>query len=269
VISMNVFESKNYKEYLKNILKSTGEARGQRTKLAEYLNCQIGFVSQVITGKTNFSLEHGIKINQFLGHSNEEAHFFMLLLEKERAGSVELEKYYEQQIQNILDERHSIKKRLKNSGELTERDSILYYSQWYYAAIHILCSIPEYQDKKKIGERLGLELDLVSEVLQFLERHGLIEFKNNKYKSTDKRIHLSKESPLISKHHINWRIEAMKSLERKQHEDLHYSLIVSLSNQDAKVLKDLFLKAIEDTEKILRPSLDEELYVLNLDWFLA
>lgn len=266
---MTVFDAKNYKDFLSQVLSTSGEARGMRSKLANHLNCQNGFITQVLGGETHFSLEHAMKINHFLGNSHEESHFFMLLVQRDRSGSIDLQQYYQEQLNSILKDRQEIKKRLKDTNTISVEDASIYYSHWYYSAIHVLTSIPVYQDKKRVAERLGLELELVSEVLEFLIQLGLVELKHGKYINTGKRLHLPKNSPLISKHHTNWRVEAIKSLEQKEKLNLHYSLVLSISEKDAQRLRDLLLEMIDQSEKIFIPSPEEEMYVLNLDWFLA
>ncbi len=262
-----VFNFLNYKTYLKKILGTKGAARGMRSKLANFLNCQTGFISQVLNGNTHFSLEHCIKIGDFLNHDSEEKHFFMLLVQKQKAGSHELEKYYQHQIDSILKKRNEIKNRIKINSELKEQDYIQYYGQWYYAAIHVLVSIPEYQTKKAISNRLNLSIETTSNTLKFLEDKGLVKENSGKYSIGQARIHLDRKSPMIFKHHTNWRIEAIKSLENFNTKDLHYSSIITISIKDAEKIRNIILEAIENIEPVILPSPEEEIYSICMDFF--
>lgn len=264
---MLVFSHKNYKNYLKKILGTKGDTRGSRSKLAKTLGCQTGFISQVLNGYTHFSLEHSSQISDFLGHDKEEKHFFMLLVQLAKAGSLDLEKYYNEQIENILNERKEIKKRIKVTSELTEKDYVIYYSQWYYAAIHVLVSITSYQTKETIAKKLNLTSEVTSKALKFLTDKSLINETSGKYEIGEVRIHLDSKSPMITKHHTNWKLEAIKSLENIKPSDMHYSSVVTLSKSDADKVKEVMLKSLEDIEMILRPSKEEEIYSLSMDFF--
>jgi uncharacterized protein (TIGR02147 family) len=170
-------------------------------------------------------------------------------------------------MKDIKEKRNQIKERIKAKGVLTGEDRATYYSHWYFAAIHVAIMIKELTNKDALSAKLNLAPQLVQEVLNFLERNKLIEYQNGSYKIGETRIHLEKKSPLISKHHTNWRIEAIKSLERKNDNDLHYSSVITLSKSDAEKIKETLLKSLENIEQILKPSPEEELYSLNIDLF--
>ena len=264
---MAVYEYISYKTYMKKLLSTSGKDRGARSKLAKFLNCQTGYISQVLRGNTDFSLEHAVKINEFLEHDEEEKHFFMLLVHYERAGSADLKKYYKKQIDLILRERSEIKSRINEDSALSKEDHAEYYSQWYYAAVHVIVSINKYQTKAKIKERLKLDQSSLNKVLSFLQKKQLIFEEKGVYKIGARRIHLSKDSPMIPKHHTNWRIESLKALERGEVNNLHYSSVITLSKSDAEKIKEVLLSSIERIEPILTLSPEEDIYSMNLDFF--
>ena len=105
---MSIYDFEEYKKYLnvKAFLMMQSE-RGIKSKLARHLNCQTGFISQVLNGMAHFSLEHAIKINDFVGHSEDEAHFFMLLVQLSKAGNHDLKLYYKSQMEKILNRRRA------------------------------------------------------------------------------------------------------------------------------------------------------------------
>lgn len=252
---------------MKKILDTTGVTRGMRSKLAKYLNCQTGYISQVLTGNTNFSLEHAIQVNRFLSHSEEEADFFMLLVEYERAGSDELRDFYQLKIKKILKSRNEIKNRIKVNSNITVSDFVEYYSHWYYSAVHVLVSIPEFQTKTAISSKLNLNSYQLNKALEFLCAKELINQDGDQFTIGKARIHLDNKSPMIFKHHTNWRMEAIKTLESNDPTDLHYSSVITLSVKDVQKIKKTLLKMLEDIEPILLPSPEEEIYSLCLDFF--
>lgn len=263
---MNVFNYENYKDFLNAIFTIEGKGRGQRSKLAKYIGCQNGFISHVLNGHVNFSLEQTLKVTDFLKLDQAEADFFMLLVQQERAGSVALKNYFKSQVDQILKKRSQIKERIKVKSELDERDYLIYYGHWYYSAIHIATSIPALQTVEAMEKELGIPRRLIKDVLKFLTEKALVEEVGGIFKIGKTRIHVDRNSPLFIKHHTNWRIEAIKALEKTQ-DGLHYSGVISLSEEDGKKVKEVLLGAIERAENILIESPEEKLMSISLDFF--
>ena len=264
---MDIYNYKNYKNYLKKILSTTGKSRGRRLQLAKFLNCQSGFISQVLNGSTHFSLEHSIKISDYLAHTKDEKHFFMLLIQKEKSGTVNLKNYYKHQLDEISRSRKVIKNRIEVQTTLSKEHHNEYYSHWYYAAIHVLVSIPQFQTVDSICERLSINRALALKCLSFLERTQLIKKEGEKFKIGSQRIHLNNDSNLVSQHHTNWRLEAIKSLELNDPKKLHYSSILTMSRKDAIVIQEELLKSLAKIETIFAPSKEEDIFSLNIDFY--
>lgn len=262
-----VFEYDDYKNYLKDCLGTTGQQRGIRSRLAKHLNCQTSFVTQALRERGDFSIEHAIQISEFLNHTEDEKHYFMLLHQRDRAGSIQLKEYYSRQIEEIKEKRSEVKERIKVNGGLNEKDHQVYYSQWYYSAVHIAVAIQEYQSFESLLKRLSLDKRILTETLTFLSSKGLVEEKGGHYKIGKARIHLDKNSPMIFKHHTNWRLEGIKALESQNNDNLHYSSILAIAREDAQKIKQMLLKALEDIEPVVAPSPEEELYSLCMDLF--
>ncbi len=263
---MDIFEYQSYKKFLRASLPVQGKRRGIRSRLATFLNCQTGFISQVLNGDSHFSMEHILKICKFLELASKEKDFLVLLASKGKAGNTDLKDFYKEKINEVAVERSQIKNRLQTTVVSSE-DYNLYYSHWYYSAIHIITSIPAYQSVETICSRLSLQKNIVVEVLDFLVEKGFVIKGKSKFKVGKQRIHLSHKSNLISKHHTNWRIEALKSLEMNDETQLHYSSVISLSKTDYRKVKNIIIKSIENIDQVLIPSNEEELCSLNIDFF--
>lgn len=265
---MSAFEFKNYKTYMNKVLTTTGKSRGMRSKLAERLGCNVGFISQVLKGDSHFSFEHSVEICDFLNLYDEERDYFLLLVHYAKAGSHKLKQHYTKEIDALLAKREEIKNRVKASSKLTDNDYAEYYSHAYIITVHMALSIPEYQTKDALINKFGLTHKQLIHALNFLSNRGLIiEKPDGGYKTGTTRIHLSKESPFISKHHTNWRMEAIKALDKSNEDNMHYSSVLTLSKKDYFKIKDILLNSIESVEKVLLPSKDEELVVINIDLF--
>ncbi|OUR97243.1 hypothetical protein A9Q84_13030 [Halobacteriovorax marinus] len=264
----NIFEYSDYKHYLnEKISQLPSKGRGVRLQMAKFLGCQTAYISQVLNQHVNFSLEQAVKVNQFFNHSKDEGKFFVLLVQLERAGTSELENFLISEMEEIIERRSNLKERLNIKDSLDDDNQHIYYSVWYYAAIHIMLSIPEFQKAKAISEHLRLPLTQVQEVIEFLCTTGLAIERAGFYEIGKTQIHLSKESIQIRRHHTNWRNQAIASIDKNKEEDMHYSNVLSMSDEDVPRIKEILIKSIEECRKVIRVSNEERLQVLSLDFF--
>jgi predicted transcriptional regulator len=134
--------------------------------------------------------------------------------------------------------------------------------------VHILITIETFQTKDAIARHFGLSLKKTSEILEFLVSLGLAKELHGRYIAGSTRVHLGSDSSMIFKHHTNWRLQAIRSLEREDFsEALHYSSVISISREDSIRIKSLLVKAIENAKSVIRDSKEEELYSFCLDFF--
>lgn len=263
-----IFEYDNYKNYINGrIDNSPAKGRGLKLKLAEFLNCQTAFISQVLKGEPNFSLEHAVKLNSFFDHTKEESRFFLLLLQLERAGSLELQGFFKSEIKETLEKRSDLKYRFDIKHSLKKVDQQVYYSSWMYSCIHMMIAIPEFQTPQAISRHLNIPREKTIEVITFLEETGLVEKKGAHYEIGVTKIHLAKDSPQIQRHHTNWRMQAIRSIELNDSHDLHYSTVVSMAKADVPRIKETLIKAIEECRGVIRDSNEEKIQGICIDFF--
>lgn len=265
----NIFDFDNYKKYVRfRIQQQPGKGRGVRSQLASAIQCQVSYLSRVLNDKTDLSIEQAHAVNQFFMHTPEEGHFFNLLVQKHRAGTESLRQYFDVQIQEILEKRLVLKERLRIKSTLSREDQATYYSAWYFAAIHMLISIPAFQTKEALSEATKLPLLQIHQVLDFLISIGLAQLKpNGRYDLGRTQLHLEKDSPLISKHHTNWRIQALQSLDRSEAGDTHYSVLIGVSKKDHQRIRELSVAFISELMEIVNASEQEVISCFNLDLF--
>lgn len=264
---MNIFEFDSYIEYLKMVLTDGGRRSGSKAALAQHLRCQSTFVSQVLAGRSHLSLEHAILASDYFKHRDEEQAFFLLLVQCEKAGSVRLRNYFQKQIQDIRTKRTEISKRVSSRGLVKEFFVPTYYSMWWYAAVHVLTGLPDFQSVSAIARKLDLSLDIVEGILAELSSAGLVEKKSDRYEIGQKRIHLDQKASLIQRHHVNWRLKSIQQCEKATSDSLRYSSVLALSEQDAFRVKELILELVEKSEHILRQTDEEDVFVLLCDFF--
>src|SRR5690242_18289002 len=121
-----VYDFDDYRVFLKAALDQLEPSRGSRSRLAAHLGCQTAFVSQVLAGKVDFSLEHAVRVGAFLGLSQADDYFFVLLVHLGRAGSKTLRDHYLVQIREIRERRSRVEERIDVRRELSFEDQAVY-----------------------------------------------------------------------------------------------------------------------------------------------
>lgn len=264
----NIFEFTDYKAYIRSWIESRPNGgRGEKSKIAQTARCHLAYVSQVLTGRSDFSLEQAEALNPLFEHGENEAHFFLLLVELGRAGTPSLKSHFKRQIQKVLNERLLLKNRFSDKKTLTPENQATYYSHWIYCATHMAVLNPALRSPREIARYFDLSITKVVEILDFLNSVGLVRKENGEFLPGDVRIHLGVDSPMISKHHTNWRIQAIRSLERDTPHELHYSGIISVSNEDLPKIREVMVKALDQIRLLVKDSKDEVVYCYALDLF--
>lgn len=262
-----IWDFVQYKPYLISKLGGEKARTGMRKRLAAYIPVHSTFISQVLKGELDFSLEQGEAINGFLEHTHEEGDYFLLLLIKDRAGSQSLKKRYQSKIAKIQDQRLNISQRLGTENEISIRDREKFYSNYNYGAIHVLCGIPQFGSIEKLSDTLRLPRNRIQEMIDFCLRIGVLIKEGDYFTPGNRHVHLDSGSELVLNHHKNWRQHAIQSLQFLVPEDIHYSACLSLSQKDAYKIKELLMDHLKSYVEIISHSPEEVPYVLNLDFY--
>src|SRR5262249_7417410 len=141
-----------------------------------------------------------------------------------------------------------------------------YYSAWYYSAVHVLLTIPEMQSETAVAEKLSLPLPEVRRILSTLEALGLVTRSKSRWMPTKNNVQLSTDSGMAAIHHVNWRTKITDRIQFRNPEDLHYTGLHTLSRADFKKIKAQLLEALVAVDKTVRPSKEEDLCSLMIDW---
>jgi uncharacterized protein (TIGR02147 family) len=263
-----VFDYTDYKRYIDAIIRGrAASGRGFKAQIADAIGCQRGFISQVLQGEAHFSLEQGMKFNRLAAHPPGEGHFFLLLIQYNRAGSRDLKDYFRKQMKEIISQRLVLKNRLENEKCLPIEDQSRYYSAWYYSAIRVSVAIPTLQTQEALAQRFQLPIALVSETLSFLVSRGMVEQKGDRFFPATHHMHLGNDSTFTAKLHTNWRVKTLSTLEQERPKDLHYSCVMTVAEDDVLEVKSLLVNYIEELQKRVMPSKEEVVYAFCLDFF--
>lgn len=265
---MDIFRERDYKNYLRErISLAPAEGHGLRSKLARALNCQTAYISRVLNGDAHLSAEQAMATAVFFDLGQEETQFFLTLVQFTRAGTPALRKHLQSELDQAAQKRLILRDRLKVKEAISPEDHAIYFGHWHYAAVHALISVPAFQETNLIARRLHLPPKRAQEVLDFLLSRGLIQRKKDKYAVGTRRLHLAADSSMVNKHHVNWRLRAIHSLDHGREEDLHYSSVITCGEKDALKIKAAMVDVIEEIRATVRDAKDEDLYSYSLDIF--
>ena len=134
-------------------------------------------------------------------------------------------------------------------------------------AIHMLTNISAFQTKAAIAERLKLSPPTVAEALDYLSQVGLVEKKGDRFRITQNRIHLKKDSDWIFHFHHNIRQYAIQKLVEPIPEDFHYSMMVAISLADRDLIRKKIQKMVKDIEPVLENTKGEDVFAFSIDLF--
>lgn len=265
-MASDIFKFGQYQSYLLHRMQESAE-RGTLARWSEAAQCQRSHLSRVLAGTLHLTMEQAFRLGQYFHLDLDAERYFLKLVEYERAGDSRYKEKLKNELTEIRESQEDFSKRLNYTKLKATEQEFLYYSNWYWGAIHILVSVPKYQNDVHIAQRLQLPIEIVQECLKKLEEFKLIEFKNDRWHFTSPHIHLAKNSPFNAINQSNWRSRAVVDTQTPNSDGLHYTVVQTMSHKDAKKIKMMLFQAIDDYTKIANPSREEELFCFNCDFF--
>ena len=133
---MSPYAYRDYRKYLLDFVEHT-DARGMKSQLASAARCQRSFLSQVLSGSVNMTLEHAIGMAKYIGLSPSETEYFYCLVGLARASLPEAKTYYGEKMNSLRWANEERKEKISSSsghGEIIPE----YYSNWKFAAVQEL-----------------------------------------------------------------------------------------------------------------------------------
>jgi len=264
----DVFDYDDYRKYIADFLKALpNEGYGQLAKIARAISLNPSTLTLVLHGQKDFTPEQANDLCEHWQMTELETEYFLHLVAYSRAGKQNLRNRIRQQLGKIRKQSKDLKSRLPAQAELSEEAKAIFYSQWYYSGIRLLTSISGFNSPEKISEYLAIPRSTVKQVLDFLVATGLCISEGGKYRMGPQSTHLEAVSPLVARHHQNWRLKSIERTDRLGAEELLFTSPVSISKEGIPEVRKILVNAVESCFKIIDPSPCEELACLNIDWF--
>ncbi len=264
---MSVFDFDHYRDFIGHwIEKQPRGGYGQFKKIAVYLQIQTSMLSQVMSGDRELSVEAASALCEYLGLNELESDYFLTLVLYEKAGTERLRQQLKKQLSRVRKQGTEIKNRMPKHVELSESAKATFYSHWYYSGIRLSTAIQGLHSMDALASRLGLPLSLVVKVSEFLVENGLCVMKDDGIHVGPQGTHVASDSPLINRHHSNWRLKAMECFEGLRSDELVFTGPAVISKKDGEKIKAMLLDVIDRWGKVVDQSGSEKLSCLNIDW---
>lgn len=265
---VSVYNFDSYKEFLHAwIAERPKKGRGEARKIAANLSLSSTLISQILNADKHFTAEAASELCEYLGLTEKDADQFCLLVDYARAGSHGLRGRLRKRIRKAQADAQKLSERMKEDRALSETEAAVYYSHWAYTgASHLIPCNPKISIEE-LAERLQLPLQMMTKVVNFLLQSGLVVSRNGVFETGFKHIHLGADSPLVVKHHLNWRLRAFDRMPYSREADLFLTAPMTLSREVADQVRSELPSFIEKIVKWVGPSPSEVVRCLNIDWF--
>ncbi len=265
---VSIYQFDSYKKYFNSwVAQQPKNGHGEYRRLALALNVSTTMVSQIFNSEKDLSLEMACEMTEYLIFNDDEADYFILLVELSKAGSVKLKARLGKQIKDRQEKAKKLENRLKNVTTLDDSAKQIYYSSWIYPAIRMLVDIPEINNVDQISQRLFLPKNQIIKALDYLLKHQIVIQKGQKLSMGPAHIYLAPTDPLATRQLHNWRQLAFQKMNMNHEENFFYTGQYALSKEVALEIRKQLPDFIEGILKQVKPSKSETVQCLNIDYF--
>jgi hypothetical protein len=223
-----------------------------KSKFALACGMKHSYLTMVLKEQAHLTPEQAYRAALFWSFSPRDTHYWMTLVGHNRAGTGELKSHYQKELARIRSDDADLHKRYQVGNLESQEATNRYYSHWLYSAVHMLTTIRSYQRASAIATRLNISTALVQQVL-----------------CSKEHLHLSRTSPINAFNHALWRTKAVESALKLTQGNVHYTSTFSLGRQEIETLRQRILQWIDESRGTISTSGADELFCLNLDFFLV
>lgn len=266
----SIWDYEDYKPWLREAL--TRRGHGSQSALAGAVACQPSYLTKILKGETELSPEQAEATAAFFHLDEEETESLLWLVLRERAGTAALKKRFTKRILEMREKQIDQFRAPPNRNEVEtlkkfqREDLVVYYAHWYYAAAHMLMTIPGEHTVESLSRDLQVSKGALQVMLRHLEKMGIIEFKNGSYNVTANEIFLNAVDTTIKKWHLSWRTRLLQVLDTPPMKgDYHHTYLISCTEEDVLQIRKFFDEAIKKTFELARTAKSEKAIVVGID----
>lgn len=262
---LNLFQYSSYLDWMQALVEKNRDHRGYHKAMSEAAGCQPSFLSQVFRSKTHLTPDQAAGLCDFWLFTSDETEYFISLVHFERSGSKKYRQILKQKLKALRQANSEVSKRVPHRGTLELELQAKYYADWPWAIIHIMTSVPKYQDPTTIAAILGIDLEYVLRILKELRSMNLVVQTGQKWTIGSNLLHLDRASPFNMINQKNFRQFSQNSLSRDKPDDLHFCAVYGLSEKAYKTIRETLLNSITSVNQAVLESKEEQAACLTLD----
>lgn len=263
----SVFTKTQYKEFIKDYLKSHEKSWGQKALVCKAMGIHSAYLSQVLEGTKHLSLEQVEGLGVHINLTDAEMEYLLLMVQKDRAGTKTLENFFWKKL-NALKEKHTeVSSRLGKKDDISEKGQTIYFSSWIYSAIHACLLVEKFRTIEAISARLSISEKEAREAITFLKEIGMVQEDRGVLQPTAKWMRIKSNSPHMIRHHQNACFKTSESIYKLNSENLHYSGVFAFSYNDFVKLKELWMTTLQEAQQVIKTSPEEDVFSIGLHLF--
>lgn len=267
---MNIYTENDYRKVIIALV----EERRELDKLtsfqsvAEFARMPKSYLSKVIHGTADLNADQLYLVSQFFELSEDEQCYLEQLLDYARCSLEERRKILLKRIRSVqnerLDARHHLKANLAKTDNSIANE---YYLDPLVQVVHICLAVPRFQSEIKVlASALHIPLTRVIGAISVLERLGIVERKNSKYKVVVDSLHLPTDSALYH----SWLFQLRSMALQRQHymrdkNNYEFSVVFSADEDVQQSIRRRFLEFVKATQKECGSASDSQVFQMNFD----
>lgn len=266
-LTMDIYGLKDYRSVIRHWLENEAGRGGQR-RLSEAGGCQPSYLSQVLSGAAEITLDQAYGMGFAMDLDPDSSEFFLLLVQRDRAASKLFREHLSRRIDAVIKKKSQLSERFNPGRILSGDEQARYYASWHYSAIHTLTAVPEFQTIKALEKRLRLSAEVIERAVHDLENMAIVRRDGVRVIALARDVHASSSSALNFGYHAIWRAVANQRMqEMPVGRNTHYTALYGLSRSDVQKLKSMMLEFIQKTREVVGPSAEETVAVMACDLF--
>jgi hypothetical protein len=135
-------------------------------------------------------------------------------------------------------------------------------------AIHVLCQTPGRHTPATIAAALKLEPGVAKAVVTTLLRLGLLTEVGGGLASAQDFLHTGKDSQLIRRTHVNWRLKTVADMLAGHSLDgVHFSAVATMSEETAMTMRRLFVDCLQKAKTMIAKSPPQKVQAIAIDFY--
>lgn len=263
---MSVILFDNYREVIHQKIKENSNVKGYKSKLAEALKIQSSYLSRVIAGTSDLTMEQAASLCDIWLLDKTESEYFLTLVNLERAGSEVLRSRLLQMLDSIRKSNDGMPKVELKGVEMDFANAYDYFSFWLLPTIRSALEVEELRDIPALAKRLGQAPEVIENGLNKLASMNLVRKSTTGWEVVEGTF-LARNTRLHGSYHSAIRNKAAEVMLAGDTDGRYFTAVFCLKQKDYLQVKEKIYNLVKDVESLAGAPGNEEVVAFTLDFF--